>query len=148
MPPSTERRAAPDLTPRTLEERTHWWQAHLDPRYPVLVAEEGGAVQRLRGAVAWVSGEVYAHTAEAGLYLAPAAQGQGLGTRLMRALLDEAARRGHHVIIARVWAEQREPAWPCAGAAVLRPSGCSVRSGVGTAFGRTACCCNASSRRK
>ena len=51
------------------------------------------------------TGEVYAHTAEAGLYLAPEAQGRGLGTRLMRALLREAARRGHHVVIARVWAD-------------------------------------------
>ena len=43
------------------------------------------------------------HTAEASLFLAPQARGRGLGTALMRALLDEAVRLGHHVIIARVW---------------------------------------------
>ena len=101
----TARSAAPDLTPRTLEERRVWWQAHLEPRYPILVAEEAGQVRGYAALSSWVSGAVYAHTAEAGLYLAPAAQGQGLGTRLMRALLDEAARRGHHAVIARVWAD-------------------------------------------
>ena len=99
------RRAAPDLTPRTSEDRRRWWQAHRDPRYPILVAEEGGAVQGYAALSAWVSGEVYAHTAEAGLYLAPESQGRGLGTRLMRALLAEAALRGLHAVVARVWAD-------------------------------------------
>ena len=99
-----ERLAAPDLTPRSPEERRTWWQAHHDPRYPILVAEANGTVQGYAALSSWVRGDVYAHTAEAGLYLAPGAQGRGLGTRLMRALLAEAARRRHHVVIARVWA--------------------------------------------
>ena len=100
-----ERLAAPDLTPRTLEERRVWWQAHQYPCYPILVAEEAGGMLGYAALSSWVSGDVYAHTAEAGLYVAPEAQGQGLGTRLMRALLAEAARRGLHAVVARVWAD-------------------------------------------
>lgn len=94
-----------DLAPRTLEERRGWWEAHRDPRYPILIAEEEGTVLGYASLSSWVSGVVYDHTAEASLYLAPTAQGRGLGTRLMRALLDEAARRGQHAIIARIWAQ-------------------------------------------
>ena len=100
-----ERQAAPDLTPRTSEERQAWWQAHQDSRYPILVAEEAGTVQGYAALSSWVSGDVYAHTAEVGLYLAPDVQGRGLGTRLMQALLAEAARRGLHAVVARVWAD-------------------------------------------
>jgi len=93
-----------DLEPRTLGERRDWWQAHLAPHYPVLVAEEEGAALGYASLSSWVNGAVYAHTAESSLYLAPGARGRGLGTTLMRALLEEAARVGHHVVIARIWA--------------------------------------------
>ncbi|MDQ2801027.1 MAG: N-acetyltransferase family protein, partial [Armatimonadota bacterium] len=53
----------------------------------------------------WSDAPVYALTAESSLFLAPNAQGRGLGTRLMRALLGEARRLGHHVVLSRIWAE-------------------------------------------
>ena len=86
-----------------VDERRSWWSSHQDPRYPVLVAEDAAGLLGYASLSSWYETPVYAHTAESSLYLAPGAQGRGLGTTLMRALLAEAARVGHHVIIARIW---------------------------------------------
>ena len=91
------------LAPLTLDERRSWWLAHQDPRYPVLVAEADGEVLGFASLSQWYDTPVYTHTAESSLYLAPEAQGRGLGTTLMRALLDEARRLGHHVVLSRIW---------------------------------------------
>ncbi len=93
------------LAPLTLDERRPWWAAHQDPRYPILVAEAGGEVLGFASLSRWYDTPVYAHTAESSLYLAPGAQGRGLGTTLMRGLLDEARRLGHHVVLSRIWSE-------------------------------------------
>ena len=95
------------FAPLTVEERHPWWLSHLDPRYPVLLAEDSAAQSILGYAslTSWSEGfPVYLHTVESSLYLSPAAQGRGLGTALMRALLDEARRLGHHVVLSRIWA--------------------------------------------
>ena len=93
------------LAPLSLEERGSWWLTHQDPRYPVLVAETGQEVLGYASLSQWYDTPVYAHTAESSLYLAPNAQGRGLGTTLMRALLNEARRLGHHVVLSRIWSE-------------------------------------------
>ena len=89
----------------TVAERYVWWQAHQDPRYPILVADTGQELLGYASLSQWFNTPVYAHTAESSLYLAPNAQGRGLGTTLMRALLEEARRFGHHAILARIWSE-------------------------------------------
>ena len=91
--------------PLTVEERSLWWQAHQDPRYPILVAETEQELLGYASLSQWYDTPVYAHTAESSLYLAPNAQGRGLGTTLMRSLLAEARRLGHHVTLARIWSE-------------------------------------------
>ena len=93
------------LAPLSLEERLPWWLTHQDPRYPILVAEANQEVLGYASLSQWYDVPVYAHTAESSLYLAPNAQGRGLGTTLMRALLDEARRLGHHVVLSRIWSE-------------------------------------------
>ena len=92
------------LLPLTLDERRVWFASHSDPRYPLLVAERDGLVLGYACLSAWAAGfPVYAHTVESSLYLRPDAQGQGLGTLLTQALLTEAKRLGHHVVLARIW---------------------------------------------
>lgn len=93
------------LAPLTTEERRPWWEAHLDPRYPILAAETGGEILGYACLSAWAAVPLYERTVESSLYLAPAAQGRGLGTRLMQALLAEGRRLGHHVVISRIWAQ-------------------------------------------
>lgn len=91
------------LLPLTVADRLGWWQAHQDPRYPILVADTSTELLGYASLSLWFDTPVYAHTAESSLYLAPNAQGRGLGTTLMQALLDEARRLEHHVILARIW---------------------------------------------
>lgn len=93
------------LVPFTVEQRGSWWLAHQDPRYPILVAETNDELLGYASLSQWSEAPVYTLTAESSLFLAPTAQGRGLGTRLMRALLDEARRLGHHVVLSRIWAE-------------------------------------------
>ncbi len=95
------------FAPLTVEDRRLWWLSHQDPRYPILVAEDA-ADQTVLGYASltpWSEGfPIYHRTTESSLYLARAAQGRGLGTALMRALLDEARRLDFHVVLSRIWA--------------------------------------------
>ncbi len=96
------------FAPLTVDDRRPWWLSHLDPRFPILVAEDT-ADQTVLGYASltpWSEGfPIYARTAESSLYLAPAAQGRGLGTALMRALLDAARQLDFHVVLSRIWAK-------------------------------------------
>jgi L-amino acid N-acyltransferase YncA len=92
------------LAALTVDERRLWWDSHTDPRYPILVAEANGDIHGYASLSSWYELPVYTLTAESSLYLAPGAQGRGLGTTLMQALLAEARRIGHHVVLARIWA--------------------------------------------
>ncbi len=93
------------LAPFSESERAAWWERHRDPRHPLLVIEEQGSVVGYAGFSPWMPGPIYARTVEAGIFLDPGACGRGLGTALLRELLLEAGRLGHHVVIARVWAD-------------------------------------------
>ena len=91
------------LLPLTVEERRAWYDAHSDPRYPILVAERAGVALGYASLSLWLETPAYAQTVESSLYLRPDAQGQGLGTTLTLVLLDTARQIGHHVVIARIW---------------------------------------------
>jgi phosphinothricin acetyltransferase len=71
--------------------------------YPVLVAERDGAV------VAWAAVKPYSDfppyrpVAECMLYVARVARRQGIGTRLLEALADEAARAGFTKLIGKIF---------------------------------------------
>ena len=93
------------LQPLSVDERLSWWEAHQDPRFPILVADIGLELLGYASLSQWLNAPAYAHTVESSLYLAPNAQGRGLGTTLMRALLDEARRLDHHVVLARIWSD-------------------------------------------
>ena len=88
----------------SVDERRAWWESHQDSRFPILVADTGAELLGYASLSQWFPTPVYDHTAESSLYLAPNAQGRGLGTTLMQALLAEARRLGHHVVLARIWA--------------------------------------------
>ncbi len=64
--------------------------------YPWLVLEEGGALLGYAYGSTWRTRAAYRFSTETAIYLAPGAQGRGLGTELYRALLDELRVRGFH----------------------------------------------------
>lgn len=67
---------------------------------PYLVWEEAGVVTGYCYAHAWKTRPAYAHTLESTVYLHPLATGQGIGARLMNALIEACRHRGVHVLIA------------------------------------------------
>jgi L-amino acid N-acyltransferase YncA len=89
----------------TVKDRRAWWDSHLDPRYPILTVERAGEVVGYASLSPWSPYPVYEQTVESSLYLAPITQGRGLGTALMMALLAEAKRLGHHVVLSRIWSQ-------------------------------------------
>ena len=81
------------------------WLAPMVRRGTALVAHVTGRPQDVVGfAVAgpWHSYEGYARTGEDSIYLSPAAQGKGLGARLLAALIEASQRAGDRTMIALI----------------------------------------------
>ena len=81
------------------------WLAPMVQRGTALVAHVSGKPQDVVGfAVAgpWHSYEGYARTVEDSIYLCPAAQGKGLGARLLAALIEASRRAGDRTMIALI----------------------------------------------
>lgn len=99
------RLATADTEPVTVEQRLPWFREFDPARRPLWVAEE------LQGGVAgWLSlrsfygRPAYRATVEIGLYVAPAAQGRGLGAQLLGHALRAAPKLGIRTILAFVFA--------------------------------------------
>jgi L-amino acid N-acyltransferase YncA len=73
-------------------------------RYPFLVAELDGQVAGWAAASEYSGRDVYAGVAECSVYVNPELRGRGLGSALLEALADEAARRGFHKLIGKLFA--------------------------------------------
>lgn len=97
------------LEPGTLDERRAWFDEH-DAHHPILVAVEAGPPES--AVVGWASlsryhaRAAYAKTVELSVYVRHDRRGAGIGRHLVEALLERAARLGHHVVVGGVCAEQ------------------------------------------
>lgn len=92
-----------DTVPRSGEQWRDWLAGHDPDRHPVLVAadpEQG--VLGWASLTAWSPRGAYSATVEASVFVPPAQQGRGIGTRLTAALVEAAARCGHRVILGRI----------------------------------------------
>jgi phosphinothricin acetyltransferase len=85
-------------TAATLDDRRAWLAARRASSFPVLVADDAG----IKGFASfgdfrpWPG---YALTVEHSVFVHGAAHRRGVGTALVRRLIDEAERRGKHVMI-------------------------------------------------
>lgn len=75
-------------------------EAILAGGYPYLVAERDGALLGYAYAGAYRPRPAYRATVENSIYVAPAAQGSGIGTALLAALIEACAARGFRQMIA------------------------------------------------
>jgi phosphinothricin acetyltransferase len=73
-------------------------------RHPFLVAELDGRLAGWAATSEYSGRNVYAGVAECSVYVDPALRGRGLGTALLASLADEAARRGFHKLIGKLFA--------------------------------------------
>ena len=72
-------------------------------RFPVLVAEKGGAVVGWAGLSSYRSRACYAGIAEFSIYLDRTARGRGIGRELLTALVGAARERGYWKLVSRVF---------------------------------------------
>lgn len=88
-------------TPATLDDRRAWFAARRAQNFPVLIAEDSGVVgfASFGDFRPWPG---YALTVEHSLFVHEAAQRRGVGTALLRRLIDEAQARDKHVMIAGI----------------------------------------------
>jgi L-amino acid N-acyltransferase YncA len=89
-----------EITPPTVG---YWRRARGDLArrgLPFLVCERAGQVVGYAYAAPWRAKPAYRHTVESTIYLAPDHTGQGLGRRLLTALLTECAQAGAEQVIA------------------------------------------------
>jgi len=125
------------LEPVTLQERAEWLAAHPGERYPVLVAELGGAVAGWASLSPHSSRGGWAPTVECSVYVEAGYRGHGVG----RSLLDEICRLGgqlgHGVVLAVVSADNAASVRMCIREGFFE-AGRLLR--VGRKFGQTLDC--------
>lgn len=97
------RQATADTEPVAVDERAAWFREHCPDRRPLWVAEREGAI------VGWLSFQdfygrpAYAATAELSVYVTGAAQGQGVGRRLLMDAIARAPALGLAALVAFVF---------------------------------------------
>ena len=89
-----------ELTPPSGEEMRARFRALVDGGYPYLVAVRDGSVQGYAYASGFRPRPGYRHTIENSVYVAAAAQGQGVGRALLAALIDACTARGWRQMVA------------------------------------------------
>lgn len=89
-------------TPFDLEDRRRWYLHRRSLGYPVLVAVEGGEVLGFGSFGDFRAFHGYRHTVEHSLYVRRDRQRQGIGGRLLQALMERARDMGKHVMIAGI----------------------------------------------
>jgi len=90
-----------DTQPKTISEQQTWFDEH-DSKHPLLVAVQGGSVLGWASLSKWSDRCAYSGTAEVSLYVKEGCQGQGIGRKLLEALVEEGQKAGLHTLIARI----------------------------------------------
>ena len=91
-----------DIEPVEGPARQRWFEAHSQPRYPLIIAEA-----RVNEILGWASLSPWAHhaayerTAEVSIYVHQNERGRGIGRSLLMALVEQGRLEGHHVLISR-----------------------------------------------
>jgi phosphinothricin acetyltransferase len=93
------------IAPDAVETRRAWLKAR-QPRYPVFVAVQEGAVIAWTALSAYSQREAWLHTVEDSIYLDASVRRCGLGTILLTKLLEVAQQLGHRVVLARIAGDQ------------------------------------------
>ena len=91
-----------DIEPVKGSARQQWFEAHSQPKYPLLVAQAfGGGVIGWASLSSWAHHAAYEKTAEVSIYVHQNERGRGIGRLLLTALVKAAREEGYHVLIAR-----------------------------------------------
>ena len=73
---------------------------HISASFPYFVDEEDGQIAGYCYAHPWKERVAYCHTLETTIYLSPQYQRRGIGSLLMRRLIEQCRADGHHALVA------------------------------------------------
>ncbi|MFP3494339.1 N-acetyltransferase family protein [Pseudomonas sp. SIMBA_059] len=88
--------------PVDLANRLAWFSARQAQGYPVLVSTENNEVTGYASFGDWRPFEGFRYSVEHSVYVRSDQRGQGVGPRLMEALIERARARGKHVMVAAI----------------------------------------------
>jgi L-amino acid N-acyltransferase len=91
--------------PMPLPEYQAWWRTRTGQGHPVLVAADGGAILGVASFGDFRAWPGYRFTVEHSVHVRADQRGRGIGGHLVQALIQQAERRGKHVMIAGVDAD-------------------------------------------
>lgn len=100
----TSTRATTDTEPRTPEAQRQWLARHGDD-HPVVVAVDGAEVLAYGSLSPYRDKPAFRATVEDSVYVREGARGAGLGSLVLGELIRLARARGHHVVMARIVAD-------------------------------------------
>jgi L-amino acid N-acyltransferase YncA len=123
-----------EIDPPDEAEMASRFRSITDAGYPYLVAELDGAVVGYAYASAYRARPGYRFTVEDSIYLAPEAQGKGIGTALLRELVEAATAGGYRLMVAVIGDSAN-----FASIALHRRGGfrfCGTMHSIGYKFGR------------
>ena len=92
--------------PETLETRRKWFHSHEAGTHPIIVAEENGKILGWGSLSPYHSRCAYRFTVENSIYIHHEHLLQGIGSIILKDLVDRAGTLGYHVIIAAIDGEQ------------------------------------------
>ncbi len=93
-------------TPKTVDDIARWFDDRVALGFPVLVAEDGGAVLGYASYGPFRAGEGYRETVEHSVYVARAARGRGIARLLMERLIVAARAAGLARMVGGISADQ------------------------------------------
>lgn len=93
-----DRIATLETEERTPEERRAWIDAR-DPQHPVMVAVADGQVVGFGSLNVFNPRKAYDHVADFSIYVERSWRGKGVGSRLLRALIQRAGHIGYHKLV-------------------------------------------------
>lgn len=96
-----ERAATFETEPRSADDIAVWFEDQ--DRFPLLVADDGGAVIGWASVSSYRSRACYAGIGEFSIYLDRAARRRGVGRTLLEALLGAARERGYWKLVSRIF---------------------------------------------
>jgi len=96
-----------DEFPRNIEQQTQWYHAKKEGCWPIIICEQEAHVVGFASYGSFRAWPGYRHTVELSLHVAKAWRGQGVGSRLLEALIAKAKEQEFHTIIAGIDSENK-----------------------------------------
>ncbi len=123
-----------EIEPPDAVEMERRWRNRVEKGFPYLLAERDGEVTGYAYAGPYRTRPAYRYTVENSVYVRSDCVGQGIGRRLMEALIDDCGRRGFRQMIAVIGDSENHASLNLHEALGFFPAG--VLRSVGFKFGR------------